>query len=171
MFFILLTINKCFTSGSSSVMTSVLSAGQEVSLCQRNFGPLNHLEEDAFLFSTNPREASSAGFILDGTYVHWLTLLPLCICYVRLATNILNFLVLLYMQLNTTLSVQKVSFFHSMSNCLLIRAAIFIDNTTATNSRRGMVTYFFGVTLDFCIKRQPWIFPDPLTSRKYVDCP
>ena len=46
-------------------MASVLSAGQEVSLCQRNSGPLNHLEEDVFLFASNPREASSAGFILD----------------------------------------------------------------------------------------------------------
>ena len=52
------------------------------------------------------------------------------------------------------MSVQKVSFFHSMSNSILIRAAIFTDNTAATNSRHGMVTYFFGVTLDFGIKRQ-----------------
>ena len=51
-------------------VASVLSADQEVSLCQRNFGLLKHLEEDAFLFSINPREASSAGFILDGIYIH-----------------------------------------------------------------------------------------------------
>ena len=34
-----------------------------------------------------------------------------------------------------------------------------------------MVTYFFGVTLDFPIKRQQRISPDTLTSHKYVDCP
>ena len=48
------------------MMASVLSIGQEVSLYQRNSGPLNHLEEDAL----NPHVASSAGFILDGTYLH-----------------------------------------------------------------------------------------------------
>ena len=52
------------------------------------------------------------------------------------------------------MSVQKVSFFHSMSNSILIRAAIFTGNTAATNSRHGMVTYLFVVTLDFGIKRQ-----------------
>ena len=51
-------------------MASVLSAGQEVSLCQINSGLLNHLEEDVFLFVSNPREASSAGFILDGKFLH-----------------------------------------------------------------------------------------------------
>ena len=51
-------------------MTSVCSAGQEVSLCQRNSGSLNHLEEDVSLFAPNPRETSSAGFILNGTYLH-----------------------------------------------------------------------------------------------------
>ena len=56
---------------------------------------------------------------------------------------------------NTTLlSVQKASFFHSMSNYFLIRAVMFRDKTVATNSIRGMVTYFFGVTLDFPIKIQ-----------------
>ena len=125
-----------------------------------------------FLFSSNPRKASSAGFTLDGTYLHWLTLLSLCICCIRLATNALNFLILLFMLPNTTLlSVQKVSFFHSMSNYFLIRAVMFRDKTVATNSIRGMVTYFFGVTLDFPIKIQQWIFPDTLTSRKYVGCP
>ena len=49
------------------MMASVLSAGQEISFCQRNSGPINHLEEDWFLFAPNPREASSAGFILDRT--------------------------------------------------------------------------------------------------------
>ena len=58
-----------------------------------------------------------------------------------------------------------------MSNFLLIRAAIFTDNTATTNSRCGAVTYFFGVTLDFLIKRQQWKFPNTLTSHKYVDCP
>ena len=51
-------------------MASVLSADKELSLCHRNSGPLNHLEEDLFLFASNPREASSAGFIFDGTYLH-----------------------------------------------------------------------------------------------------
>ena len=41
-YYILLTVNKCFASGSSSMMASVLSTDQEVSLCQRNSGPLNH---------------------------------------------------------------------------------------------------------------------------------
>ena len=63
-------MNECFTSRSSSVMASVRSAGQEVSLCQRNSGSLNHLEEDVSLFASNPRETSSAGFILNGTYLH-----------------------------------------------------------------------------------------------------
>ena len=31
-------------------MVSVLSAGQEVALCQRSPVPSNHLEEDVFLF-------------------------------------------------------------------------------------------------------------------------
>ena len=52
------------------MMASALSGDQEVSLCQINSGPLNHLEEYVFLFASNPREASSAGFILDGTYLH-----------------------------------------------------------------------------------------------------
>ena len=42
---------------------SVLSTGQEVSLGQINSGPLNHLEEDVFLFAFNPLVASSARFI------------------------------------------------------------------------------------------------------------
>ena len=49
------------------MMASVLSAGQEISFCQRNSGPINHLEEDLFLFAPNPRETSSAGFILGRT--------------------------------------------------------------------------------------------------------
>ena len=52
------------------MMASVISAGQEISLCQRNSGPLNQLGEDVFLFAFNPREASSAGFISHGTYLH-----------------------------------------------------------------------------------------------------
>ena len=48
-------------------MASFLSAGQEISFCQRNSGPINHLEEDLFSFAPNPREASSAGLILDTT--------------------------------------------------------------------------------------------------------
>ena len=93
-------------------MASVLSAGQEVSLSQRNFGPLNNLEGDVFLFYI--------------TYYYVIIIL---------------------------LSVQKVPFFNSMSNSILIRAGIFTGKTAATNSRHGMVTYFFGVTLDFGIKR------------------
>ena len=92
-------------------MASVLSAGQEVSLSQRNSGPLNHLEEDVFLFYI--------------THYYLITIL---------------------------LSVQKVAFFHSVSNSILIRPAIFTDNTAATNSRHGIVTYFFGVTLDFALR-------------------
>ena len=69
------------------------------------------------------------------------------------------------------LSVQKVSFFHSMSNSLLIRAAIFTDNTAATNSRCGIVTHFFGVTLDFPRYETTVNFSRyALTSCKYVDC-
>ena len=93
-------------------MASVLSAGQEVSLSQRNSGPLNKLEGDMFLF-----------------YITY--------CYVIIIL----------------LSVPKVPFFHSMSNSILIRADIFTDKTAAANSRHGRVTHFFGVTLDFGIKR------------------
>ena len=50
-----------FTPGSSSVMASVLSTSQNVSLCRRNDGPLNHLEEDVFLLASNPHETQSAG--------------------------------------------------------------------------------------------------------------
>ena len=32
---------------------------------KKDSGPLNHIEEDVFLFASNPCEASSAGFILD----------------------------------------------------------------------------------------------------------
>ena len=49
------------------MMASFLSAGQGISFCQRNSGPINHLEEDLFSFAPNPREASSAGLILDTT--------------------------------------------------------------------------------------------------------
>ena len=52
---IILTVDKCFTSGSSSMMASVLSTGQEVSFCLRTAGTLNHLEEDLFLFASNLR--------------------------------------------------------------------------------------------------------------------
>ena len=52
------------------MMASVFSGGQEVLLCQRNSGPLNHLEEDVFLCASNPCEESSVLFILDGTYLH-----------------------------------------------------------------------------------------------------
>ena len=41
-----------------------------------------------------------------------------------------------------------------MFNLLLIRAATFKDKVAATNFRCEIVTYFFGVTLDFLIKRQ-----------------
>ena len=95
------------------MMASVLSAGQEGSLSQRNSGPLNHLEEDKFLFYI--------------TYYYLIIIL---------------------------LSVQKVSFFHSMSNSILIRAAFLTDNTAVTNSGHGTIIYFFVVTLDFGIKRQ-----------------
>ena len=49
------------------MMASFLSAGQGISFCQRNSGPINHLEEDLVSFAPNPREASSAGLILDTT--------------------------------------------------------------------------------------------------------
>ena len=42
------------------MMASFLSAGQEVSLYQRNPGFLNHLEENVFLFASNTHEASSS---------------------------------------------------------------------------------------------------------------
>ena len=113
---------------------------------KKNSGPLNHIEEDVFLFASNPCEASSAGFILDEH----------CCSHVSAAfgqQQISNFLVLLFMQPNTILLyVQKVSFFHSMPKFLLIRAVIFTGNTAATNFRCGMVTYLFGVTLDFPLR-------------------
>ena len=43
------------------MMASVLSTGQEVSLCQEISCSLNHLEEDVFLFASNPHKASSVG--------------------------------------------------------------------------------------------------------------
>ena len=51
---------------------SALFTGEKVSFCQRNYRPLNHLEEDVFLFASNLREALSAGFILDGNiFIDW----------------------------------------------------------------------------------------------------
>ena len=66
----LLTVTEIFTSGSSSVVSLVLFNGQEISLCQRNPGPLNRLEEDVFLFASNPYEASSVGFSLEDRQLH-----------------------------------------------------------------------------------------------------
>ena len=66
----LLTVTEIFTPGSSSLVSSVLFNGQEISLCQRNSGHLNHLQEDMFLFASNPHEASSVGFSLEDRQLH-----------------------------------------------------------------------------------------------------
>ena len=86
----MLLIVKIFILGSSSMMYSILSTGQEISLYRRNFGPLNHLEENALLFASSPREVSWADFNLEGSYLHSLNCFSSCI----LTTNILKFLAL-----------------------------------------------------------------------------
>ena len=148
------------TSVSLTIWTS-FSTGQVCSGFHKNYGPFTQVEHFPPEFaSIKPRDAWSAGLSLLGTYFHWLTSLFLWICWILLATNILNFFVVFLIYPSTTLlSNQNISCRQSIFNSFYMYFAIFTDNVAATNTKHRIEIYFFGVPLAFPIMKLQCIAP------------
>ena len=107
------------------------------------------------LLTETPREATSAGLSLVGTWRHCEALQCFSIIASLLATNTGNLFVEFLMLKSTAVeSVQNVEGQLTTSSSLRTNLSNFTDSTAAVSSSLGIDTVFIGESLDFPIRKE-----------------
>ena len=152
------------TSLSSCITSPTSQRGQRSSVFQRKLGPDYHRHPGWNASMGNPRDPSSAGFRLPGTWCHWPRVVCLCISSSLVATKQWNLLVSFLMYWSTVSeSVQNVTWSTGRSSSALIIRTVM---RLAMSSRRGIVGLFTGELWHFLKTKEHWMWPQgPLNLR------
>ena len=156
------------TSGSSLEIFSTLDWFGHLSFCShKKDGPIFHRVAVRRASTLSPLDASSAGFNLVGTCLHWTGVEPSRIWDTLFATKVWNLVLLLAMYFSTdVLSVQKTDSSTDNSNSLLIILSSLTATVAADSSSRGMLMDFRGASLDLAMRSAQWTWLPSSTRRR-----
>lgn len=138
-------VASCWASSFPSCVGRGL--GHSDSARSRNDGPFHHVELTERSFAFRPREGMSAGFNSPGQCLHESLDVKLRISSTRCCTYCFHILSFFIQQRVVMESVQL-----NVLNCLTVEVNLLTSlarRTVPSNSRRGIVCFFIGATLDF----------------------